>query len=323
MKRTAAALTTIVVITLASACSAYSQEHGGHENLPAHHDGPNLFLAQLSGAETVPASGSAAVGTGAFSVDFQTGSALYDLTYHGLEHGVPQRIALYNFDRGANGVAVFVLCGGAGAPACPSGVSGNLTGTWDFARTLEGRRRSELTGARIYAEITGGDGKPEIRGQLEPNNAMLPVRNFVAHLTPVGDPGARGVGTAIMSEVHYADGRVSVFYHATVAGTSSAPVNAALVPMPPRSAATTNAAPRQLPAIERRNALPQMRVLNTRAAATTGGALTGIYESRRDAAEEPMTATKATAGGGEAGITVSTARFPNGELFGVLVPVNR
>jgi hypothetical protein len=322
MKRTAAALTTVIVFALTTACSAYSQEHGTHD-IPGHHDGPNLFLAQLSGSEVVPASGSAATGTGAFQVDFVSGSAVYDLTYHGLEHGAPQRIALYNFDRGGKGAVVFVLCGGTDAPACPSGVSGNLTGKWDFTRTLEGRRRSELTGARVYAEITGGDGKAEIRAQLEPNSAMLPVRNFVAHLTPVADPGARGVGTAIMSEVHHADGRVSVFYHATVAGTSGAPVNAALVSTPPQPQGTADAAPRVLPRFERRNALPQMRVLTSRTAATAGGTLTGIYETRRDIADDAPSATEAAdEGGGGAGIAVTTTSFPNGELFGVFVPVS-
>jgi hypothetical protein len=322
MKRTAAALTTTIVFVLTAACSAYSQEHT--HNIPAHHDGPNLFLAQLSGTEVVPASGSAATGTGAFQVDFETGSAVYDLTWHGLEHGAAQRIALYNFDRGGKGAVVFVLCGATGAAACPPGVSGNITGRWDFARTLEGRRRSELTGARVYAEITGGDGKPEIRGQLEPNSAMLPVRNFVAHLTPVADPGARGVGTAIMSEVHHADGRVSVFYHATVAGTSGAPVNAALVSNPPQPEGAASAAPRVLPRFERRNALPQLRVLTTRIAATAGGTLTGIYETRRDNPDAALSATEAAdEGGGGVGIAVTTTRFPNGELFGVFVPVSR
>ena len=280
---------------------------------PRHgHGGPTLFLLQASGSNVRPPSGSTATATGAFTVDPAQRTVTYDLTYHGLGASAPRSIALHNFGAGGNGERVYTLCGDGSAP-CPAQASGNLTGSWNkggqpaFDTNLLG----EFASGRVYLEIVGGDGKPVIRGQLEANGAMVPVKNYVAHLTPT--QGGDGVGTAVLSETHFADGRVAVFYRLTVAGTSGAP----------RAVSVTGiaaGAPRQATRFSKESALPGRRVASP-AAATGGGTLVGNYDSRVSDARLPtsmLSAGKAA----EVGITVTTGRFPDGELYGAFKPVN-
>jgi hypothetical protein len=284
------------------------------ETMGHRHGGPTLFLAQLDSKSAVPPRRSSATGTGAFLVDPATQTFSYDLTFHGLEYGTAKSIALRNFGAGGKGALIQTICGSERRP-CPSSVSGNVTATsGDEDRPrLEGKLLSEFASARVYVEIVGGDGKAEIRGQLEPNGAMVPVRNFVAHLAPAPGVESRGAGTAVVSEVHFPDGRVSVFYRFTVAGTNGPPRNAALV-----GVSATEPLPRRRPG---ENVLPKPRLLPSRAPAT-GGTITGEYEVNRSRPDALFPTKVLSAENREIGIVVSTSRFPQGELFGVLKPVN-
>jgi hypothetical protein len=278
------------------------------------HGGATLFLAQARAAKVVPPSASSATATGAFLVDPARGSVAYEITFHGLENGPPRSIALHNFGAGANGAVIYRICGDD--RPCPDLASATLTGTWESGRgsaTLDGKLLGEIASARVYLEIVGGNGKGEVRGQLEPNGAMVPVRNFVAHLAPAPNSGSRGTGTAVLSETHFADGRVSVLYEITVAGTSGTPKGAELVRIPA-------AADRSRLRFLSRNALPRLRLLPSHAAAT-GGTMTGEFEVDRQR-RNALTVTGLQADNTETGILVSTSRFPEGELFGVFKPVH-
>ncbi|HEV2719750.1 MAG TPA: CHRD domain-containing protein [Thermoanaerobaculia bacterium] len=278
-----------VLVPLAIFLFIAMQVPPGHE-----HGGPVLFLAQAAGAKTVPPSGSAGTATGAFLVDPQRHTMSFDLTYHGLEHGGPRLIALHNFGPGRNGERVHAICG-AGASACPEGAAGNVSGTWEG---IDNKLLFEIANSRLYVQIDGGDGKPELRAQLEPNSAMTPVRNFAAHLTPMAGAESRGVGTAVLSEVHFGDGRVQVFYQLTVANTKGEPRSAEL-----RAAE---------PAV-----LPGARLLKSHAP-ESGGTLTGSFELPRGGNQSLLASSRET----ESTIVVTTAGFPKGELAGLLKPVN-
>jgi hypothetical protein len=132
---------------------------------------------------------------------------------------------------------------------------------------------------------------------------MVKVANYVAHLGPLEGTNSKGTGTAIFSETYLPGGRVSVFYALTVAGTSGAPTNAALFS---RSVAF---AP-QL-------ALPKLELRFSRDK-STGGTLSGSYDTN-GAAEDALLASHVVArGGGAVALVVTTSAFPKGELYGNL-----
>ena len=139
---------------------------------------------------------------------------------------------------------------------------------------------------------------------------MVRVSNYTARLAPAEGADSKGTGTAIVSEAHLPGGKVSVFYAATVAGTSGTPTNAALVNGPtPRARAFTE-----------RSALPKMQLRLSRDR-KTGGSLAGAYEINSAAPTARFATRLFEARTGEPGIVVTTNRFPNGELYGALVPV--
>lgn len=312
MKRTGPAI--LLTILSVALTVALAQDHPPGPMVMSH-GGATLFLAQARGAKVVPPSASSATATGAFLVDPARRNVSYEITFHGLENGPPRSIALHNFGAGANGAVIYRICGGD--PPCPNLTSATLTGTWEGglnSATLDGKLLGELASARVYLEIVGGNGKGEVRGQLEPNGAMVPVRNFVAHLAPAPNVDSRGTGTAVLSEVHFADGRVSVLYEVTVAGTSGTPKSAELVRVP----ATAD---RSRLRFLSRNALPRLRLLPSHAA-TTGGTMTGEFEVDRQRSNRLTVSGLQAADNAETGVVVSTSRFPEGELFGVFKPVH-
>jgi hypothetical protein len=274
--------------------------------------GTTLFVVRAKSAQLVPPGRSSATATGAFVVDPTKLYIDYDLTYHGLEKGPPKSIALYNFDKGSNGALVHLLCG-SGTTPCPNQPSGNMQGRWDGHGpvVLDPKLLGELASARVYLEIVGGNSQPEIRGQLEPNGAMLPSKNYVAHLAPASRSDAHGVGTAVMSEVYYPDGRVAVFYEVTVAGTKGSPQKAALVTMPPPT--DERARP---PTFKPENALPRARLAPSRQP-KSGGTISGDYETRREQRDAVTASRMLRETNTEVGISVATSAFPQGELYGM------
>ena len=144
-----------------------------------------MFVAQLDAKQVVGGSSSKATGTGAFLIDGKKRTLAYSLTYEGLSSGRAGRIALYNFGRGKNGGTVRDLCGGDAKP-CPEVASATIAGRFESGdgRPLDNQLLGEFASERVYVEIIGGDGKPEIRGQLEPNTAMVMVMNYTVNLTP-------------------------------------------------------------------------------------------------------------------------------------------
>jgi CHRD domain len=266
-----------------------------------------LLVVQLDAKQVAGGSSSSATGTGTLLLDPVQHTLAYNLTYQGLEAGSPSSIALYNFGRGKAGKILKVLCGSGSRP-CPGGpsatISGRLERSDDFP--LDNNLIGEFDSGRVYVEIVGGNGKPEIRGQLGANGAMVRVANYIAHLAPALGADSKGSGTAIFSETYLPGGKVSVFYAATVAGTSGALTNAVLV----RNPAPT--APRMT--------LPHLKLRFSRDR-QTGGSLSGIYDINSTAPNALSVARVLSAGSGEAGLVVTTSRFPNGELYGALVPV--
>src|ERR1700737_4285749 len=129
--------------------------YGQDTAMSGQHGGPVLFVAQMDAGKVVPRSTSRATATGAFIAEPARRTVAYDLTYQGLEHGGAKSVALHNYGAGGNGARVYPLCGDA--TRCPAGPAGNLTGVW---RMDESDRKllGELASARIYVEITGGDG---------------------------------------------------------------------------------------------------------------------------------------------------------------------
>jgi hypothetical protein len=274
--------------------------------------GTTLLIAQLDARQVAGGSASTATATGAFLLDPAQRTLAYNLTYEGLVSGGARSIALHNFGQGKNGEAVKTICG-ADARPCPDGANVTISGRFERGdgRELDSNLIGEFGSERVYVEITGRDGKPEIRGQLAPNTAMVMVSNYVANLTPAAGADSKGTGTAIVSETHLPGGKVAVFYTATVAGTSGAPTNAALVSGPTPQARTFST----------RSALPKLQLRSARDK-KAGGSLKGAYEIN-SAAPRALFATRLMAANiGESGIVVTTSRFPNGELYGALVPVH-
>ena len=289
----------------------------GFANLAAaQHMGMNmaskvLLVAQLDAKQVVGGSGSTATGTGAFLLDPAQRTIMFNLTYEGLASAGPKSIALHNFGAGRNGEVVKVLCGEDARP-CPKAASATISGSIgrDDGRELDNRLLGEFGSERVYVEIDGADGKPEIRGQLSPNSAMVKVSNYVVTLAPAEGTNSKGTGTAVVSETQLPEGRVAVFYAATVAGTTGAPTNAALVTGPtPKARVFTE-----------QSALPQLKLRSSRDK-KTGGSLAGNYEVSSVAPKALFATRLLSAGKGESGFVVTTSRFPDGELYGALVPV--
>jgi len=286
---------------------------GSADFAEAQHEGMKmsmntLFVAQLDAKQVVGGSTSTATatGTGAFLLDRTQRTLEFNLTYEGLASGGAQNIAIHNFGQGKNGEVVTVLCGGDARP-CLDGPSATISDR--LGRPLDSNLLGEFASERTYVEIVGRDGKPEIRGQLSPNSAMVKVTNYTVHLTPTEGTDSKGTGTAVVSETHLPGGKVSVFYAATVAGTSGAPTNAALVNGPtPQERMFTS-----------RSALPKM--LRSSSDKKSGGSLTGVYEVNRDAPTALSVTRLMAEKKGESGMVVTTSRFPNGELYGALVSV--
>ena len=101
-----------------------------------------------------------------------------------------------------------------------------------------------------------------------------------------------------------------MFYAATVASTSGAPTNVAMVSGPTPQARTFTAAA----------ALPKLQ-LRSAPSRKTGGSLTGAYEIDREKPSAPLASRLIASARGEVGLVVTTSRYPNGELYGALVPV--
>jgi CHRD domain len=268
-----------------------------------------LLLAQLDGKQVVGNSSSSATGTGAFVLDSVARSLTYNLTYQGLEAGPPDRIALYNFGVGKNGTLVTVLCGPE-VRRCPASPSGTIVGDFERDERLDNHLVGEFDSGRVYVEITGGNNKPEIRGQLGLNSAMVSVANYVAQLGPLAGTASRGSGTAVVSETHLPGGKVLVFYALTVARTSGAPINAVLVPNSSGKMTSLNLQ-EVMPQVERRYSREK----------STGGTLTGSYNVNVSAPQALLASRFFAIGNREASIVVVTSRFQKGELSGELRPV--
>jgi hypothetical protein len=251
-----------------------------------------LLLAQLDAKQVVGGSASAATGTGAFLLDPARHSLSYNLTYQGLQNGPPKSIALYNFGRGGNGKMLAALCG-AGTQQCPASASATISGRVENAeRTLDNAMIGEFDSERVYVEISGGNGEPEIRGQLGANAAMVRFSDYTARLAAANGT-ASSSGTAVVTEVHLPR-KTTVFYALTVARTTSAPTGAVLV------ARETNRVLKTLP-------------VNTKSSrlAANGGTLTGSFSTDVRARQVLRNAT----------LVVITRQFPKGELAGALMPV--
>jgi hypothetical protein len=286
------------------------------ESQPAHGGMPmpskTLFVAQLDSKQVVEGSSSPASATGSFLLDPAERTVRYELTFQGLTSGSPKSVALYNFGKGKNGKRIITLCDSAARP-CPRAASGTLSGdlSRSEARSLDNTLIAEFDAARIYVEIIGGNGKPEIRGQLEPNGAMVQFSNYTVHLAPLPGTRSKGTGTAVYSETFLPNGKVSVFYAGTVADTSGPPVAAALGTR--RTVAD--------PAVRSFDAsLPELK-LKLSHNASTGGSFSGVFEIEGAAHTGHLNTPLVQTLEPEAGIVITTGRFPSGELFGPLVPV--
>jgi len=286
----------------------------------AQHDGmamgmampaTTLLLAQLDAAQVADGSASRASGTGAFLLDPTARSLSFQLTYAGLENGPPRSIALHNFGRGRNGETVRVLCG-AGAPACPASPSATIVAdaATDNGKPLDNALIGEFDSERVYVEIVGGDGKPEIRGQLAPNGAMVMVTSYVAHLAPDAGVDSKGSGTAILSETHLPGGKVSVYFAATVASPAGVVKAAGLVADKQGKHGGFTAG----------SALPQLKVSYARDPAA-GASMSALYVTSSTRSDAPPATRLVKLGNGSVGLIVATSKAPAGELYGVLVPV--
>ena len=171
-----------------------------------------LLVAQLDAKQVVGGSASTATGTGAFLLDAAHKTLAYNLTYEGLSSDGAKSIALHNFGSGKNGETIKVLCGGDAKP-CPKSASATISGRFESGdgSAIDNKLLGEFGSERVYVEIVGADGKPEIRGQLSPNQAMVMVSNYTVNLAPAAGTNSKGTGTAIVSETHLPDGKVSVF----------------------------------------------------------------------------------------------------------------
>ena len=297
-------LTFIGLAVMASAAPAQQSGHGHGRTL--------LLLARADGGEVAPEGvRSAASATAAVLIDRREGRLSYDLTYHGMASGGPSQIALYNSGPGRNGPTVAILCGGGDERRCPQLPAARLSGGLADLR-LPPRLLSEFASGRIYLQIDDANGRPEIRGQVEPNGAMVPVRNYIAQLAPRPGGAATGEGTAVLSEAFLPGGRVAVEYSVTVAGTSGTPEAVSLsgVSQPGDIAAARFLRTRRLP-VDREE-------FGTRARG--GGSFSGRYVADSQGEKARLTFTQLVSTGTPA-VAVRTSRFPAGELVGVFRPV--
>lgn len=283
-------------------------QHEGHGQ-GHRHGGPALYVAQLVGGKAVPRSPSRATGTGAFIVDPKARTMRFEVTYLGLETGPARGIGLYNFGAGGNGELVRQLCG-SGALACPSGTSARIEGQWSEGdrKPIDNTLLGELATGRLYLQIDGGSGTAELRAQLEPNGAMVPVRNYVGHLTPGRGRESGGTGTVVLSETYLPGGRVEVFYQLTVSGTTDVPTGASIVPVP-SGADIQNLRPTEPSRLTRMRLLSQP---NER----RGSTWEGTFTTRAGTGAAPLWLRRE--GTPERSLIVTTRRYPQGELFGVL-----
>lgn len=300
------ALTFVAVLMSASMALAQSSHRPR-----MHSSGPTLFIAQATGGAVVPPQASKATATAAIIVDRAKGSISYDITFNGLERGAASRIGLYNFGAGKNGGTVLLLCGGDGAPACPRRPSARIAADQRKFR-MSNALFTEFITRRVYLQIDGGDGRPEIRGQLAFNDAMVPTRNYLAHLVPATAAGATGEGTAVLFETYLPRGQVGVEYSVTVAGTSGTPEAIALVGVSPTEG---GGGARFLKSA----GLPNARRL-LGASARTGGTFSGRYLVRSAGKAAPFPDKLLQASQAPA-LTVKTSRFPRGELAGLFKAV--
>ncbi len=294
-------------LIIASAAWGQPAGHMGHG-----HGGANvLFLAKADSAQVVPVGTSSASATAAFVFSKVDRTFHFDLTYAGLEHSGAQSIGLFNFGIGGNGKMIARICG-AETIACPVASAARMEG---MISRLEVRPTllSEFASGRVYLQIDGGNGAPEIRGQLNANGAMVPSRSYIAKLVPSDTAGASGEGTAILSETYLPGDRVAVEYSITVAGTSGVPQDAALVGVPQNQSA---ASIRFLSAGRLAGA---EKALNGK---TRVGSFSGTYVVSRSSNKSIFAERLFVAGARTPGIAIRTSRFPKGELTGVFVPVN-
>jgi len=287
-------------LLLGTSSSAWAQHVHGSGEL-GH---KTLLVAQLAGEQVATGSDSKATGTGAFQIDPVRRTFEFQLTYQGLEHGPPQSIALYNFGRGKVGEPVYVLCVAPTNP-CPRTTSDTIAKRVgrNEGPKIDNKLLGEFLSERVYVEIIGSDGTPEIRGQLEPNSNIALVRNYVAKLGPRGGAG-RGGGTAIVSETYLPEGKIAVDYVATVTGVTAAPTTAALGP------ATRPGRQRLLPNTK-------IRLGRDR---NNGGTMKGQYLVNAEA-PDAMLPSKPEPGESVAGFVISTVNAPDGAVQGTLVPV--
>ncbi len=265
-----------------------------------------LLVAQLDAKQVSPPNSSKATGTGAFVLDSAAHRLEYNLTYEGMETGVPETIALYNFGPGKDGKVVVTLCGPQ-ASHCPQQTSATVSGDVANASALSNHFIGEFDAGRVYVEIETRARGAEIRGQLGLNSAMVKVVNYASHLAPIAGIHSQGTGTAILSETYLPGGKVAVFYALTVASTSSVPTRAVL---------TGGSAPkaRSLSATLRLPATGQY------SRDRRGGSLSGSYNIA--ATESGAAALRLLSAEGPAiRLVVFTSRFPNGELYGDLRPI--
>ena len=136
------------------------------------------------------------------------------------------------------------------------------------------------------------------------------VANYVVQLATLPGCDSKDNGTAIVSETYLPGGKTSVFYAATVAGTSGAPTNVAIggAATPAERAFTPQAA------------LPQLK-LNLSRDRQTGGSLSGTYQVNTAAPNALLASRVLRTSNGQSGLIITTSRFPKGELYGALVPV--
>ena len=297
----------LVIVTLAGCgYGARAQNTGAGMAMPSS----TLLVAQLDAKQVAGGSGSAATGTGAFVLDPVQHTLIYSLTYQGLQAGGAKSVALANFGKGKNGEVIRILCGD-GQP-CPADPSATVSGRWerDDRNALDNHLIGEFDSGRIYIVVTGGNGEQEIRGQLAPNDAMVPIANYVAHLQPVAGTNSKGSGTAVVSETYLPGGKIAVFYSATVAGTFGIPSDAGLA---------VNQGSNRRP-FKKNMALPHLELLSSRGQ-TTGGSIKGIYDVTATARDALYVKRLLAIGKGEAGFVITTDRLPGGELYGALVPV--
>ncbi len=279
-----------------------------------HHGGSKvLFLARAGPLRPADRQTSGPTATAAFIIDRRARTLSYDLTYQGLV-GPPRSIALHNRGVGAQGPVVMVLCGAPAEP-CPAESSARISAAIDRA-PLEPRLLSEFASGRIYLLISPGDDREAIRGQLEPNGAMVGHREFVASLVPRPQSGGTGVGTAVMSETYLPNGKVEVEYSITVAGTRGRPTRSSIgsAPLLNPFRALRFSTMRSLPAG------PTARAVRT--AGPAGGSLNGRYVVTTPANKALWSLSNLFGQNRRASVVVQTDRFPEGELVGVFVPVN-